>query len=96
MPIDAHSLEVQIAELRGVVVTRLDNLTHDMKNMAMGMNALAPRREVEELHERRKEAHQELEKRVEQLEATNLKVTWAIIVAWLGGLGVAVKTFGGH
>lgn len=96
MSSDAHSLEVQIAELRGVVVTRLDNLTHDMKNMAMSMTALVPRREVEEVHKRREDAHHELEKRVDQLEATNRKVTWAIIVAWLAGLGVAVKALGPH
>lgn len=85
MSTDAHSLEVQVAEMRGTVITRLDNVAHDIKNLSTAMLALTPRREVDAL-----------EVRVAKLEANQNRAVWAIIMSWVAGLGVAIKALGPH
>lgn len=96
MPGDVESLKVELAGFKGEVLTELKHLAHDVKNVAQGMSAFVTRREVDEIHERRRELHTALEARVEKLEALVYKIAWAIFLAWLGGLAVSAKVYLGH
>lgn len=82
-----ESIRVELSELRGEVLTELKHLSHDIRGLKQAMESLVTRREVTDIHDRRKEAHMELERRVEKLEATRDRLVWAIVLQWLAAIG---------
>lgn len=84
-------LKTAVAELKGTVVTEVRHLAHDVKNLSQRIEAVMPRQEAEAKHAGMASNHLHLEKRVEKLENNISRITWAIVMAWLGGLGVAAS-----
>lgn len=96
MPGDVEKLEAAFAGFEGRISAEIANLKHEVRNVRHGIDALVTRREVEGIHEQRMQAHDEVERRVEKIEET---LSWAmrlIVAAWLAGLGIGFKVFGGH
>lgn len=83
----ATALKVEMAELR----TDVRHLSHDMKNLAQKLDAVVTRRELEQIHERRDERHDEHHRRLTELEDHRDKLVWGIVSAWLAGLGVVFR-----
>jgi hypothetical protein len=92
MPADVESITTKLA----VVENEMKNLAHDVRGFGMALQQLVTRREVDDHQKHRAETHEALKERVKALEANQAKAAWAIIGAWLAGLGVAAKVFGGH
>lgn len=91
-----QGIKVELAAFKGEVITELKHLGHDVRNLTQGMQLFVTRREVDDIHQRRKEAHEDLEDRVDNLEKNQSRAAWAIILAWIGGLGVTLKVWAGH
>ena len=73
---DGTNLEAAFARLEGVVTTEMKHLAHDVKNLTQKLEGYPTRRELEAA-----------ESRISLLETTQRKVAWAIITAWISGLG---------
>lgn len=78
-------LRVDLAAFRGELGAEFKNLSHDVRNLTQQMQAqpvlYVPRREIEQMHTA-------MDKRVGSLEGNMNKAAWAIIMAWVAGLGV--------
>lgn len=97
MPGEVESLKTEIGGIRegmagfkGEVITELKHIGHDIKNLIQAQAAFMPRTEIKEHLDRRDEARKELGDRVSRIEALIAKVAWAVFLAWIAGLGVAV------
>jgi aminoglycoside phosphotransferase (APT) family kinase protein len=95
---DVEGIKVELAQLKGEVLTELKHLSHDVKGLTMGMQAFVTRREIDEIHTRRKEAHADLEARVDRLEETQTWIFRSILGSWGAAILAAVgfKTLSGH
>lgn len=91
-----QGIKVELAAFKGEVITELKHLGHDVRNLTQGMQLFITRREVDDIHQRRIDAHKDLENRVDKLEQNQARAAWAIIAAWLAGIGVVVKGWTGH
>lgn len=78
------SEDISIHALLARIDERTENTMHRLRNMEAKMEAQAlqfiPRKEVEA-------TTAAIDNRVSKLEETQRKVAWAIITAWIGGLG---------
>jgi hypothetical protein len=75
---ELNAMKVAMAELR----TEMRHLSHDVKNLTLKLDAVPSVREVEAL-----------EKRLNKVEGHLTKAAWAIIGAWISGIGVVFSIF---
>jgi hypothetical protein len=81
-------LKVEIAAMRGEVITKLEHLSHEMRNLKQTLTSFVTLREFAENVDRRKEAHTDLEHRVERLEEAKEEFRNRILWLFLSQGGV--------
>jgi hypothetical protein len=75
---EINTMKVMMAELR----KDMQYLSHDVKNLTMKLDALPTIKDVEAM-----------QKRLDHVESNMNKAAWAIIGAWISGIGVVVSIF---
>lgn len=60
-----HPLEVELAEVKGQILTEIRHISHDIKNMMQAMTQFVPRREIDEKFKDVGEKLSKLENRIE-------------------------------
>lgn len=85
---DGNDLKTAFARMEGVVTTELKHLRNDVEKLGTRLDAQAalfvPRTEFEQ-----DKVSQDRE--IRDLKSNQAKAAWAIILAWLSGLGVVAS-----
>ena len=87
---DNNRLKVDMAELKGTILTEIRHMGHDIKNIMQAMTLFMPRAEIDannkRFEEKAAQSEVELKRRLERLE-NHLTWLWQTIgAAWIGGL----------
>lgn len=91
MPGDVESIQIELAGLKAEVLNELKHVAHDVKNIVQAQSQLVTRREMDDLLGRRDDQRSALADRVQGLERNQNRAVWAIILAWVSGIGVVFK-----
>lgn len=84
-------LELAFARMEATVSSDLRHLVHDVKNLKMSLEAFMPSKQINEKHDAMDERHDALAERVKVIEGHISRGAWAIVLAWVAGIGVAIK-----
>ena len=87
-PSSLAKIQIEMAQMRGEVITELKHITHDLKNLAQTITGMVTRAEINDKVAAHRDVHAALDARLVLVEGSIRKAAWAIIGAWISGLGV--------